>query len=236
MSLVFRRMLAILLLCLMSGCAGTPVVDQQAGLDLSRFAEPPTKEELPPDAGLWQHGQNTSLFSDFRARNVGDIVRIKIVETAKASKEAKTSTARDSKVDLGINNFFGYENWLKDHWNESYGFDPDHMIRAHTINDFDGSGSTTRNETMVASISAKVVKVMANGNMIIRGSRQIRVNNEDQIIVLSGMVRPEDITVDNTVLSSLIADARIEYYGKGVVSEKQRPGWLARVLDIVWPF
>jgi flagellar L-ring protein precursor FlgH len=71
---------------------------------------------------------------------------------------------------------------------------------------------------------------------VIRGSRHVRLNNEDQIIVLSGIIRPEDISQDNTILSSFVADAKIEYFGKGVVSDEQRPGWLARILNVIWPF
>ncbi|HDG98416.1 MAG TPA: flagellar basal body L-ring protein FlgH, partial [Desulfobacterales bacterium] len=115
-------------------------------------------------------------------------------------------------------------------------FDNTTMFKASMSNSFDGSGSTSRDETMTASITARVVEVLPNGNLYIRGTRQIKVNNEVQYITLSGLIRPYDISPDNTVLSSYIADAKIEYTGKGAVSDKQRPGWLMRLLDYVWPF
>jgi flagellar L-ring protein precursor FlgH len=103
-------------------------------------------------------------------------------------------------------------------------------------NDFKGEGETSRESSMTASISTRVVRVLGNGNLLVAGSRQVKVNAEDQVIVISGVIRPEDIAPDNSVLSTNVADARIEYYGRGVLADKQRPGWLGRVLDWVWPF
>jgi flagellar L-ring protein precursor FlgH len=164
---------------------------------------------------------------------VGDVVTINVVETAKASKNATTKTQRDSSIDAGIEAFLGYETWLEE---RNSRFNSDNMFRAKMAKGFDGSGTTTRNETMTASISARVVEVLPNDNLLIRGSRHVRLNNEDQIIVVSGIIRPEDISPDNTILSSFVADAKIEYFGKGVISDEQRPGWLARILNVIWPF
>ena len=110
------------------------------------------------------------------------------------------------------------------------------MFDASLVNSFDGSGSTDRVETMTAFMTARVMNVTTNGNLYIEGRRQIRVNNETQFIILSGLIRPTDISPNNTVLSSYIADAKIEYLGSGSVSDKQRPGWLGRIVDVVWPF
>jgi flagellar L-ring protein precursor FlgH len=110
------------------------------------------------------------------------------------------------------------------------------MIKASMKNEFDGSGQTSRDETMTASITARVVDVTPEGNLFIRGTREVKVNNETQYITLTGLIRPEDISPDNTVLSSYIADAQIAYSGSGSVSDKQRPGWLTRALDLIWPF
>jgi len=209
--------------------AGAPSPLPQAEMTRQSMVSPGGPGIVPQSQGLW-------LFRDLRAREVGDIVTVNIVEVAKASKLATTKTARQSDIDMGIPQFFGYQEYVKKKAAESAAFDPNHLIVAHTTNDFDGSGATARDETMTASMSARVMDVLPNGNLVIRGSRQVRVNLEDQVIVLSGIIRPEDITVDNTILSSFVADAKIEYYGNGVVSEKQRPGWLARLLDYVWPF
>jgi len=209
--------------------AGAPSPPQQAEMVRQSMVSPGGPGIVPQSQGLW-------LFRDLRAREVGDLVTVNIVEVAKASKLATTKTSRQSDIDIGIPQFFGYQEYAKKKAKESAFFDPNHLITAFTKNDFDGSGATARDETMTASMSARVMEVLPNGNLVIRGSRQVRVNLEDQVIVLSGIIRPEDISVNNTILSSYVAEAKIEYYGSGVVSEKQRPGWMARLLDYVWPF
>jgi flagellar L-ring protein precursor FlgH len=116
------------------------------------------------------------------------------------------------------------------------GYDNENMFKASMANKFDGTGSTGREETMTAAITARVLEVLPNGYLYIQGRRQIRVNNEVQHMVLSGIIRPVDISTDNTILSSFISDARIEYTGSGPVSDKQRPGWGTRIIDVIWPF
>ena len=101
---------------------------------------------------------------------------------------------------------------------------------------FDGSGVTTRSGKLSGRMTGLVDAVLPNGNLRIQGKRMVTVNGEEQIMVLTGIVRPEDISSNNVVRSTYIADARIEYYGMGVISEKQYPGWMARMFDRVWPF
>lgn len=190
----------------------------------------------PPDrtGSLWRGGHGRGLFQDLRAHRVGDLVTINIVETAKASKKANTKGGRESSIDAGIDNLLGWEKSLGKFFGSD--FDNASMFKASITNDFNGTGETSRDESMTASITARVVDVTSNGNLFIRGTREVRVNNENQYITLTGLVRPEDISPDNTVLSSYIADARISYTGSGSVSDKQRPGWLMRAADYVWPF
>ncbi len=109
-------------------------------------------------------------------------------------------------------------------------------MRAEMTNRFDGSGDTERNSRVTATISARVVDKTMDGNLVLRGYQEVRVNNETQFIIISGLVRPDDITSDNSVLSSRIADSRIEYSGRGVIADKQRQGWLSRTIDAVFPF
>ena len=85
-------------------------------------------------------------------------------------------------------------------------------------------------------MSARVMNILENGNFIIEGRRQVTVNTEDQYLILTGIIRPDDIATDNTILSQYLADAKIVYTGKGVVDDKMRPGWLTRIVDWVWPF
>jgi flagellar L-ring protein precursor FlgH len=227
----------ILSLCLLSACAGGKAhIQPQASMVEPTGAKTATAKDFsgPSEADLLRQGEYSSLFQDLRAHQVGDLVTINIVETSKASKAADTKTARDSSIAAGIDNALGYESKLKNVFPRS--FDNTSMFKASMTNQFTGSGSTSRDESMTAAITARVLEVLPNGNLHIAGTRQIRVNNEIQYITLSGVIRPVDISPDNTILSSYIADAKIDYTGKGPVSDKQRPGWLARILDSVWPF
>ncbi len=185
---------------------------------------------------LFNERTYAGFYEDLRAHRVGDLVTINIVETSKAKKKAETKTERTSSLDAGINNMLGYETMFRSWGGFPPAFDNTAMFKGFMSNKFEGTGETTRDESMTASITARVVEVLPNGNLVIRGTRYIKVNNENQYIILSGIIRPVDISPDNTILSSYISDAKIEYSGTGSVSDKQRPGWLTRLLDYVWPF
>ncbi len=226
-------------LCLIHGCAGSQ--PQIATSETVQMAPPPAEANGPAtrsadaaEASLLKKAAYRGFFQDLRAFQIGDLVTINIVETSKASKSAGTKTSRESGIHAGIDNLLGYENQLKKIFPQD--FDNKNMFNASLLNSFDGSGSTDRVETMTAFMTARVMNVTTNGNLYIEGRRQIRVNNETQFIILSGLIRPTDISPNNTVLSSYIADAKIEYLGSGSVSDKQRPGWLGRIVDVVWPF
>jgi flagellar L-ring protein precursor FlgH len=101
---------------------------------------------------------------------------------------------------------------------------------------FKGAGETTRTGTLVGTITAKVVEVMPNGNLLLESRKDIVINNERQTLILRGMIRPDDVALDNTIVSSKVADAEVYFVGNGIVQEKQSPGWLVRMLDKAWPF
>jgi flagellar L-ring protein precursor FlgH len=181
---------------------------------------------------LWPASYNGNLyFGDHRAGSMGDLITVKVVEVSSASEKATTDTGRESSIDAGISNFFAYPGA-----NPSQNVTPAHLIRANTTNNFAGKGETTRSGSIIATVSAKVVEVFPNGNLAVEGKREIYVNNEKKEILLQGVVRPKDIASDNSVLSTQVADAKIILTGIGVVGEKQRPGWLTRIFDGIWPF
>jgi flagellar L-ring protein precursor FlgH len=155
------------------------------------------------------------------------LVTVKIVENAEALKSATTQTSRDSSLSASISSLFGAPL-------DFHGFKPE--ASGSFKNEFEGSGVTKRKDTLVATLTARVVEVLPGGQMRIEGYKDVTINNERQYILLRGIIRPEDISPDNVVLSTDIADAQVAYSGYGVVSEKQRPGWLSRALDYVWPF
>jgi flagellar L-ring protein precursor FlgH len=183
---------------------------------------------------LWvEHGGLSEMFINQKARRIGDIVTIKIVETASASNQASTNTDRKNDLSIGLTSFFGLENRYD---TTSSFFNPFSSLTSGYNSEFEGAGATKRSGALEAFITARIVQQLPNGNMIIEGNREVRVNNENQIITLTGMVRSRDISSENIILSTYIADARISYSGNGVVNDRQKPGWLARLLDVIWPF
>ncbi len=223
-------LLLILILSLTSGCFSNrkPVVQIPEPLEEVQIATPPAKEP----GSLWTNHQS-SMFSDRKAQNVGDIVTVIIDESASANKSATTTTGRESSMTAGIPTLFGIED---NSIYEKNGINFANLVSANFENDFEGNGTTTRSDKLTASLATQVVGRYPNGQLKIRGGKEVMVNNEVQIIYLTGIIRPVDITAANTVNSDKILNARISYTGDGVLSDKQEPGWLMRSLDNLWPF
>ena len=205
---------------------------------------PPAPEEVTQQdnpGSLFQESEAEYLFSDNRARRLGDIVLVNIVENSKATNKADTNAGRDSSMDLGVttwfdNAAFGVGPFRRGLSDAEAGGTATPFVKVGAKSDFKGSGETSRESSVSATIGCRVVKVLPGGLMQVEGAREIRVNEETQIVVVRGLVRPRDIQSDNSVYSTSMADARIEYYGKGILADKQKPGWLARILDNIWPF
>jgi len=186
------------------------------------------------EGSLWQDGGVLGeLFVDHKARRVGDIVTVSIVEASAASNQAATKSGRKSSVSGGMESFFNLE---KRYPSSHPFFNPFSSVKGGLESSFDGSGSTSRSGKLTAYLTARVREVLPNGNLRIEGSREVMVNSERQYLLLSGIVRPKDISNSNVVLSTCIAEARIAYSGAGTVDDRQHPGWMARILDSVWPF
>jgi flagellar L-ring protein precursor FlgH len=164
-----------------------------------------------------------NLFSDQRAIKTDDIVTILIVESAKAGSESQTNTDKEQSFGVESAGGSGLLRLL-----------PSFSGAGGAKIGYDGKGATSREGTLEATISARVVKVLDNGNLVIEGSKVVEVNEEKGIIKISGVIRPLDIQQNNVVFSSSIADAQITYSGKGVANTAQRPGILARIMN--WLF
>jgi flagellar L-ring protein precursor FlgH len=245
---LFAAILAIILLIGFSGCAGNqkdvqPAMQEMPSRELlaQGYASPPVVDH---DGSLWQANSSLNgLFIDTKARNVGDIVTVKIEESAEAKNKARTETERSSSLEAGIEKMFGLEDWWQnevlDNVSDSIPkIDPfgTPSVKGSLASGFDGEGETSRSGDLSAFITCRVVAVMPNGNLKIVGTREVMVNHETQMIILSGVIRPRDITEENVILSTFISDAKIAYSGSGVIDERQRPGWLANLLNTVWPF
>lgn len=190
-------------------------------------------EALVPDEGsLWTDVGSSRLFSDSRARRVGDLVTVRISEKPTGKLTAKTETSRDSSIEAGIPNLVG----IMETYGKNHSMDEESMFKANFKPSFKGEGTNDRSGELEAYVTARVVQVLTNGHLRIWGNQDIKVNNETQHISVSGIVRPEDIDTDNQVQSTYVADAQITYSGTGVIADKQQPGWLMRGLDRIWPF
>ena len=168
-----------------------------------------------------------SLLEDFRARRVNDLLTINVLESMSGSGGADTATNRSSSLEASVNAFFGTTLTADK-------FQP--AVKGSMTDDFSGKGTTNRTGTIVGTITARVVEVMPNGTLFVESRKDITINNEKQSMVLRGSVRPEDISVANTILSTKVADAEIFLVGDGVLQDKQKPGWLVRIIDNIWPF
>jgi flagellar L-ring protein precursor FlgH len=236
------------LLVLAAGCASRPP------LAMPSIPPPPPAEAFDLQnaeraAAYQENSLYTSasgmnpLFQDTKARRAGDIVTVKIEESSKASNKANTKTARDSNMSAGIEAFMGVEDWWQDKVLRWLGSDMPKVnpfgsasVKGGMKSDFEGDGSTTRSGDLTAFITCRVTEVLPNGNLRIVGTREVMVNHENQVIILSGTIRPRDIASDNIIKSIFVADAKIAYSGSGVIDDRQRPGWMANFLETVWPF
>jgi flagellar L-ring protein precursor FlgH len=167
-------------------------------------------------ADLYQPADYRALTSDRRARSVGDVLTVLVVENSSASSSAGTST--DKGADGGVR-------FVTPNRQRSYGLGLEET--------FDGSGKVSRTGRLLAQLSVNIVAIRPNGDLMVQGEQQIEINGEKQAIRIEGRVRPVDVSEGNAVLSSRIADSRITYVGDGVLAESQRKGWLPRILSLL---
>jgi len=222
----------------LSGCASRS--KNMPDLNEPKKVEQPQVPEYPSPrmetGSLWSEAQGVALFQDRRASKVGDIVTVRIVEDPEAELNANTKTSRSSSIE-GKLEFLGYMKALAEKNSrlaQNPGVDP--LFKSELTSSFDGKGTSNRDGHVAAYVPAMVMKVLPNGHLVINGKREIRVNHETQYITVSGIVRPDDIGPTNEVSSTFMADAKIVYSGTGPLADKQKPGWLGRAIDHVWPF
>ncbi len=183
---------------------------------------------------LWRQGART-FFRDQRARSVGDILKVVVVIQDSAKLDNKTETKRNDNGSTGVPAFGGFEKEFARKLLPNGG-DPSNLISVTTTDNNKGEGKIDRKETINTTIAATVTKILASNNLVIRGSQEVRVNNELREVTVEGIVRPEDISAQNSVTLDQIAEARISYGGRGNVSDYQQPRYGKQVLDIVSPF
>lgn len=186
----------------------------------------------PADGSLFAEGAG-GLYEDAVAARIGDILVIKIDEKDLASHQADTKLNKSDQTTYGIPAALGFVAAL----NKKYpGVDPAKLFSTASEQKFTGAGAVQRQGTVLATLPLRVRQILPSGDLFVEGTKVVMVGNEEKHIYLSGIVRRIDIAEDNTVPSSRIADAEIEYTGRGDVSDTQRRGWLGRAMSKLWPF
>jgi flagellar L-ring protein precursor FlgH len=179
---------------------------------------------------LWRNGSR-AFFKDQRAHQVGDILTVKVNLNDRAVIDNQTKRSRENIEDSGITNFFGQTNLPV----INRGL-PTRIFTGDSNASSDGKGSVNRSEALLTNVAAVVTQILPNGNLVIEGKQEVRVNFEIRELIVAGIVRPEDIESDNTMDSTKIAQARIAYGGRGQITDVQQPRYGQQVLDILLPF
>ena len=175
-------------------------------------------------------GDFVQIFNSRRARYVDDIVYVLVAEEFRGTGAASTSSDGKNSSKYSVPGFFALKQYLGDLGKM------DDWLEVERSNKTAGTGATSRSNTLTAKIAARVTEVLPNGDFRIMGTHFTQVNREDHFVTVSGIIRPTDISSENYILSSAIAEARIEYSGNGTIGTKQGVGWGTKVLDLVWPF
>ena len=214
---------------LLAGCAASPTdkMALQKLEPLSIPAQPQPMNAHPANGAIWQDGTNVALFEDSRAHRVGDLITILIAENANASKSTNTTIAKSDTVSAGLSSLFGVQPTLGQ-------YSP--SLGATSSQKFGGNGATTQSNTFTTTLQATIVQVMSNGNLELSGQKEVLLNGGHEFIRVVGVVRAADVTPQNTVSSTQIADARVEYSGNGSVYDAAKVPWLTKFFLSLWPF
>jgi flagellar L-ring protein precursor FlgH len=225
-----RRLASVMLAAaVLTGCNSAPTRDP---------AYAPVRPVLVPsapmgDGAIYHAGYSMNWFEDLRAKQVGDILTVKLSESTDASKSASTSSAKTNESSISNPTIFGLQPKFEIPGLGAGGLNSS-LASDHA---FEGDSSSSQNNTLSGDITVTVIEVLANGNLIIRGEKRIGINQGNEYIRLSGIVRPFDISAENTVESNKIADPTIVYAGEGALADANAIGWLARFfISAIMPF
>lgn len=225
---MMRKLLVALAVTVLAGCAS----NGQNPMPDDPYYAPVLPEEraqpVVPNGSLFQAEYADSLYSDITAQRLGDIITVQLQERTTASKSANTETSKESNANLPTPQLFGRDVTLNGNpLSASIG----------GTRDFTGDANADQSNTLNGDITVTVIRRLANGNLLVRGEKWMRINTGDEYIRLTGMIRPQDVSPDNTIPSTRVANARIEYSGTGSLASTQEQGWLTRFFNSpVWPF
>lgn len=194
---------------------------------------PSPKHTNPQKNSLWA-ADRTTFFKDQRASDVGDIITVTIEIDDKAELDNETERTRESSESAGLDSFLGYEQSLNRVLPEA--IDNTSLVGGNADSNFKGKGGVDREEKIEVKLAALITQILPNGNMVLHGRQEVLVNYEKRILGIDGVIRPEDISVQNTIPYEKIAEARISYGGEGQISDVQQPRYGQQLYDIVFPF
>lgn len=243
-----RTFTALTAIMLLSGCGAasrlanvgnppevTRIENPVESKDYKQVAMPmPVVEEVTRQNNSLWGGNKQTFFKDQRASNIGDILTIMIDIDDEADLQNESERSRSMSESAGLNSLLGWELDLPQILSE--GIDNTDLVDAGTESSSKGKGSTEREEKVQMKLAATVTQILPNGNMVIQGRQEVRVNFEKRILELAGVIRPEDITTENNISYEKIAEARISYGGKGQITDVQQPRYGQQVYDILFPF
>lgn len=220
-----RYAILILAAAVTAGCASAPQHETRIPQEVYSY---PQYSEYTTPGSIYQAGRGSSLFEDVRARRVGDVITVVLAERTNAAKSASSSTSKNTSVDIANPTLFGRP--------FSSGSNTLEMgIGANRS--FTGEGGSEQSNQLTGNITATVVEMLPNGYLRIRGEKLISINKGDEYIRLTGVVRPVDIQADNSILSTMVANAEISYGGTGMLADASEMGWLGRFFNSRWwPF
>ncbi len=219
---MLHRLTLVFLLLGLAGCFSMPSKPQQDfTVDYPEYQEP-----TPVAGAIYSEARGFSLFDDVKAHNVGDILTVLLVEQTDASKSSSTSTSKETNVDNANPTLFGRP--------LTYGGTPMLQGSLDGASDFSGSGESTQSNSLAGSVAVTVAHRYPNGNLLIRGKKLITLNQGDEFVSVTGIVRPQDIDTNNAVRSDRIAESKISYSGKGPINDANRMGFLARFFNSPW--
>lgn len=208
---------------LVTGCASTvPVLMPDTEPSYQRLQE--QLLGFQQQGAIYQAGYELSLYQDVKARRVGDILTVLLVEETSGQNSSDNSVNQSTAMNIGVPTFGGSSR-------------PNMFVDLNSENAFNGQSGSSQSNRLSGSVSVTVHMVMPNGNLVVEGEKSIRINQGNEYIRLQGVVRPMDIDAFNTVYSTQVADARISYGGKGTNAHNTTPGWAAKILfSPIWPF
>lgn len=205
----------------LSGCAATAGGGAHKSADAA--LPPPIAQPLPQAGGIYADGGSISLFEDNRARNVGDLLTVVLVESTQAKKSAATSTSKNQDTSLGDISAFGKK--------VTYG------VGFAGDRNFAGKGDTSQSNSLSGSVTVSVVQRYPNGNLLVRGEKLLELNQGSEVLKLEGIVRSADISTANSISSDRVGNARVTYAGRGALADSNAQGWLSRFFNSPWmPF